>query len=347
VLPWFQNNQFPLYLAPMAGFTDIVFRHLCKQQGADVLVSEFVMSDSVNLGHPMVWETIDFTEEQRPMGIQIFGNEPNSMIRAARTIVDHSNPDFIDLNFGCPSEKVTCQAAGASLLRTPDRLVEIAAAVAKNLPQTPITAKIRLGWDKDSIVADEIALRLQDAGIRAITIHGRTKVQGYSGEADWERIFSIAEKVEIPVVGNGNIINSTQVYEIRRHSKVKGVMIGRGALGYPWIFSEIKQHLTTGTIPSPPTLTERWDTILNYANLLAARERRKNESESIAWMRTKLIKLTKDMLGCKKLRHELVQIDKLEDIPPIASRHIETYRENELELQSRLNHARRHRQAGQ
>ena len=319
----------------MAGFTDIVYRELCKQEGADVLVTEFVMSDSVLMGHPMVWETIDFTETQRPMGIQIFGYDTNSMVDAAKRIVQHSQPDFIDLNFGCPSDKVTCQMAGASLLKTPDALVRMAETIVSALPDTPITAKIRLGWDADSIVAHTIAPQLQDAGIQALTIHGRTKVQGYSGEADWDSIFEIAENVTMPIVGNGNIRNSSQVYDIMQKSKVSGVMIGRGALGYPWIFREIKEHLKTGKVPPPPTLQQRWDTIIRYANLLASRETRQNDAGSIAWMRTKLIKLTKDMLGCKKLRLELQQVEKLEDLPPIAEHHIQRYANADAAIQKR------------
>ena len=310
----------------MAGFTDVVYRQLCKQEGADVLVTEFVMSDSVLQGHDMVWETIEFTQAQRPMGIQIFGYDSASMAEAARKIVDHSQPDFIDLNFGCPSEKVTCQMAGASLLKVPDQLVKMAATVVKAVPETPVTAKIRLGWDASSIVAHQIAPMLEEVGVRTLTIHGRTKEQGYTGEADWNTIYEVASSVKMPVVGNGNIRSSSQVFEIMKNSDVSGVMIGRGALGYPWIFKEIKTHLQTGKTPPPPSLQERWDTIIRYSNLLAQREPRQNSNQSIAWMRTKLVKLTKDMLGCKKLRLELVKVERLEDIPPIAERHIERYR---------------------
>lgn len=319
----------------MAGYTDIVYRQLCKQEGADVLVSEFVMSDAILLGHPKVWETVDFTESQRPMGIQIFGYDPKAMARAARIIEERSRPDFIDLNFGCPSEKVTCQHAGASLLKTPQLLIQMAEAVVKAVPDTPVTAKIRLGWDAEHLVAHEIARGLEGVGIQALTIHGRTKVQAYAGEADWNQIRSVAASVNIPIIGNGSIRNSAQVYDIQHHSNVRGVMIGRAALGYPWIFREIKEHLRTGHPPPPPTLEQRWDTLLRYANLLASREIRQNAEGSIAWMRSKLLKLTKDMPGCKKLRLEMHPIERLEDLAPIAQRHLDLHRALDNEIQAR------------
>ena len=336
MLPWFQNDSFPLYLAPMAGFTDTVYRQLCKREGADVMVSEFVMSDSVNLDQDNVWETVDFTEDQRPIGIQIFGASAESMSEAARRIVDRLNPDFIDLNFGCPSEKVTCQEAGASLLRHPDRLVNIASAVVKALPDSRITAKIRLGWDEQNLVAEALAPRLQDAGIQALTIHGRTKVQGYTGEADWDAISRVAEQVEIPIIGNGSIRNSGQVYRIKTASRIKGIMIGRAALGYPWIFNEIKAHLATGKKPLPPSLEQRWNTIFDYARLLSTRPMRKNEQNYIMWMRPRLAKLTKDMLGCKPLRHQINQVVYLEDLHRIAEKHIARYAHVEQRIFERL-----------
>ena len=336
MLPWFQNNKFPLYLAPMAGFTDVVYRQLCKQEGADVLVTEFVMSDSILRGDPFVWQTLDFSEQQRPIGIQIFGYDPASMAEAAKRIVDRCDPDFIDINFGCPSKKVTCQEAGASLLKVPDKLVHIAETVVKALPNKPVTAKIRLGWDASQIVAPALAPRLQDAGIQALAIHGRTKEQGYGGTADWNTIYEIAESVNMPIIGNGNIRNSEQVYHAMTQSKVRGVMIGRGAQGYPWIFREIKAHLETGKTPPPPTLQERWDTILRYAELLAYHPINLKPDKSIAWMRSRLVKLTKDMHGCKKIRHELTRIERVEDIRPIAEKHIERYAKADAAVQKRL-----------
>lgn len=215
--------------------------------------------------------------------------------------------------------------AGASLLKNPNKLVGIAAEVVKSLPDTQVTAKIRLGWDEHSIVAETLAPQLQDIGIQALTIHGRTKVQGYTGEANWNIIQKIASQVDIPIIGNGSIRNSEQVYRIKTESRVRGIMIGRAALGYPWIFNEIKTHLATGKAPLPPSLEQRWKTILDYAQLLSSRPMRRNENNYIMWMRPRLAKLTKDMLGCKQLRFDLNRVEYIEDLHRLAEKHIARY----------------------
>jgi tRNA-dihydrouridine synthase B len=233
MLPWLNHDKFPLYLAPMAGFTDIVYRQLCRREGADVVTSEFVMSDSVLLGNEDVWEVIDFDEDQRPMGIQIFGYDEASMARAANLIVEKLNPNFIDINFGCPSEKVTCQQAGASLLKDPPKLASMAAAVVNSLAGFPVTAKIRIGWDASSIVAYEVALRLRDVGIQALTIHGRTKDQGYSGSADWNVIADVAERVDLPIIGNGDIKTAEQVWKLKHSTAIPGCHDRAGSYRIP------------------------------------------------------------------------------------------------------------------
>ncbi|MFW6353070.1 MAG: tRNA dihydrouridine synthase [Verrucomicrobiota bacterium] len=185
MLPWFENGRFPLYLAPMAGFTDVVFRDLCKAYGADVMVTEFVMANKFldPRGAEQAWETVDFSPAQRPMGVQIFGSEPAKMGEAARRIVDRLAPDFIDLNYGCPAPKVVDNCAGSSLLLDLPRLAGVASAVVEAVgAEVPVTAKIRLGWDAERLVAVEACRRLEGVGIEAIAIHGRTKVQGYRGK---------------------------------------------------------------------------------------------------------------------------------------------------------------------
>lgn len=334
-LPWFQNGAYPLYLAPMAGFTDVVYRELCKRAGADVLVSEFVLADSLVHGRPEVWETVDFSENQRPMGVQIFGSSPEIMGEAARAIIERLRPDFIDLNFGCPSDKVTCRDAGSSLLKNPPKLQRVAAQVVEAVAGTgvPVTGKIRTGWDAQSIVALEVGRRLQDAGVRAVAIHGRTKEQGYRGEADWETIAAVAEDLEIPVIGNGNISDAADVLRVQRETAVRGIMIGRAALGYPWLFGEIKTALKTGAPPPPPTLEARWETLLTYARLLLARPLRDQKAGDIRWMRPRLIKLTKDMTACKRVRGELQQVTRLEHLEALAQRHLEHYRDADRKIQ--------------
>ncbi len=329
MFPWFQDGSFPLYLAPMAGYTDVVYRELCKRHGADVMVSEFVLADSLVHGNPETWETVDFSPWQRPMGVQIFGSSPEIMAQAGRAIASRLRPDFIDLNFGCPSDKITCRDAGSALLRDPARLERVARAVVDALRDEgmPVTAKIRTGWDEQSIVAREVTLRLQDAGVEAVAIHGRTREQGYRGKADWEIIDRAARAVEIPVIGNGGIACAGDIRAVRRDTAVRGVMIGRAALGYPWIFDEIKSALAAGSAPPPPTLTRRWDTILEYARLLLSRPHRDRKGGDIRWMRPRLIKLTKDMTACKRVRGGLQQVRTLDELAELAARHTAAYRE--------------------
>lgn len=320
MLPWFQDDAFPLYLAPMAGFTDVGFRELCKRQGADVMVTEFVMANSLIDGRPEVWETLDFNPTQRPTGIQIFGSDPAKMAQAAQRVVEQRQPDFLDLNFGCPSEKVTCQLAGASLLKDLTQLGRIASAVRKALPDFPVTAKIRIGWDSRSIVALEVGKILQDAGMEALAVHGRTRKQGYQGDADIGTICTVAENLRIPVIANGSVEGWERIRFLRTQSACRGAMIGRAALGYPWIFREIHSWLATGEIPQPPSDEERWNTLLEYAAELKKRPSGIRHGESVRWMISKLLSLTKGMRHSKRIRDELRQAETLADVHTVAER---------------------------
>ncbi len=322
MLPWFQNGAYPLYLAPMARFTDRAFRQLCKEQGADVMVTEFVMADGLLSGEH-AWRTLDFTEEQRPMGVQIFGSNREKMAEAARRVEQRLRPDFIDINCGCPADKVTDQLAGSSLLRDPQRLADITGAVVRAVPETPVTVKIRIGWDADSIVATDVGQAVQAAGAQALAIHGRTKEQGYSGQADWAVIDSVAAQLDIPVIGNGDVSGVRDVVRLRRESPVRGLMIGRAALGYPWLFSEIKHYLATGEIPTKPTPEVRWATILRFAELLLTTQYAHKTPDDIRWMRAKLKALTKDMTGSRKVRAALDTIVSMDDLKALAVAQIE------------------------
>ena len=325
MLVWFKKNIFPLYLAPMARVTDIVFRQFCKDQGADVMVTEFAQADALNREDPRLWETVDFTEEQRPMGVQIFGSNPLSMATAARLLVERLQPDFIDLNFGCPAERVICMDAGSSMLRNPIKLAAVTKAVVQAIPETPVTVKIRTGWDENSLVAHEVGRIVENEGAQALTIHGRTKVQGYSGEADWELIAEVAEALTIPVIGNGNIRSAHDVIRIREQTKCAGLMIGRAALGYPWIFRDIKHYLKYGTIPEPPTIAERWETILEYTRKIMARPFREQQHKDIRWMRPKIIGLTKEMPNSRKIRGALGKVVCIEDLECVAAEHLSLF----------------------
>ncbi|MBC2601570.1 tRNA dihydrouridine synthase [Puniceicoccus vermicola] len=301
-LPWFGEGKFPLYLAPMAGFTDIAFRHLCKRFGADVMVSEFVMCEALLRDAPNVWETIEFTEFQRPMGVQIFGSEPDRMAEAAKAIEERLRPDFLDLNFGCPSEKVTRAEAGCSLLRNLPLLGKIAGAVRHALPNTPVTAKIRIGWDTDSIVASETGKILEDEGMEALAIHGRTRMQGYKGDADMEVIETVARERKIPVIANGSVEDWERIHHLANGATCAGAMIGRGALGNPWIFDRIKEFLRTGEIPPAPTLEERIEALCFFAEELLRSPLGQTRGDSVAWMRPKLKALLKDLPHSRKAR---------------------------------------------
>ena len=325
MLPWLNQKTFPLYLAPMARVTDVVFRQFCKDQGADVMVTEFAQADALNREDPKLWETVDFTKEQRPMGVQIFGSKPASMADAARLLVDRLQPDFIDLNFGCPAERVICMDAGSSMLRNPSRLGAVTKAVVQAIPETPVTVKIRTGWDDQSLVAHEVGHIVESEGARALTIHGRTKVQGYSGEANWELIAEVAEALTIPVIGNGNIRSAQDVIRVREHTQCAGLMIGRAALGYPWIFRDIKHYLKQGTVPNPPTIAERWETILDYTRKIMTRPFREQRHKDIRWMRPKIIGLTKEMPNSRKIRGALGKVVSIEDLERVANEHIANF----------------------
>ncbi|MEX0321235.1 MAG: tRNA dihydrouridine synthase DusB [Puniceicoccaceae bacterium] len=319
-LSWFSEGSFPLYLAPMAGFTDRPFRGICKEHGADVMVTEFVMANKFldPRGERDAWEIVDFTPQQRPMGVQIFGSEPDKMAEAASRIAERLQPDFIDINYGCPAPKVVDNAAGSSLLRYPDKLQAVAAAVVERVGDVlPVTAKIRIGWDSDSINAVDISKRLESVGIEAIAVHGRTKEQGYSGDANWEVINAVADAVSVPVIGNGSVRTAEDVNRIRSSSKVKGLMIGRAALGYPWIFREIKYALETGQALAPPTLTERWDALIRYSRELIDHRQKANRGDQINWMRSRLKSFAKGFPGSKNLRRELETVSTLEELEAI------------------------------
>ncbi|MFL2847418.1 MAG: tRNA dihydrouridine synthase DusB [Coraliomargaritaceae bacterium] len=329
MLPWISETQFPLYLAPMARFTDTVFRQLCKEQGADVMVTEFVQADAIIRGDDRLWETVDFTESQRPMGVQIFGSNPESMAEAAKLIYHKIKPDFIDINFGCPADRVICMDAGSSLLRNPKKLGTITQKVVDAVPEIPVTVKIRIGWDDNSIIATEIGHIVEDVGAKALTIHGRTKVQGYRGDANWSVIAEVAESIKIPVIGNGSITTANEVLRIKNDTKCAGIMIGRAALGYPWIFRDIKFTLKHGILPEPPSMKERWATIIEFTENIMARKYQKKRHNDIKWMRPKIIALTKEMRGSRKVRTELGKVVQIEDLKNLAELHISHYGNSE------------------
>jgi len=259
--------EFPLLLAPMEDVSDPPFRALCKEQGADVVYTEFISSEGLIRDAAKSVIKLDIYEKERPVGIQIFGAELDSMLEAV-DIVEQSNPDIIDINFGCPVKKVVCKNAGAGILRDIPLMVKLTEEIVKRT-KLPVTVKTRLGWDSDSIKIVEVAERLQDVGIKAISIHGRTRVQMYKGVADWGPIAEVKnnQRMHIPVFGNGDVNTPEAAIKMRDEFGLDGAMIGRASIGYPWFFREVKHFMKTGKHLDPPTMQERVDAARRHLSM--------------------------------------------------------------------------------
>ena len=251
------NIQIPILLAPMAGVTDYPFRVLCKAQGAGVVYSEFVSAHGIIRENAKTWQMIKFTDFERPIGIQIFGDTPEVMSRAAKMVVDKFSPDILDINYGCPVPKVTKRGAGSAALKDLCLMDDITAAVVEAVPEVPVTVKMRAGWDNTSIVVPEVGQRLEAIGVKAIALHPRTTKQSYNGSADWSLIKQLKEATAVPVIGNGDIKTPDDVMHMFEQTKCDAVMVGRSALGNPWFFKEAIALYKGKTVPQPPTIKER------------------------------------------------------------------------------------------
>ncbi len=259
-------GEFPLLLAPMEDVSDPPFRALCKEHGADVMYTEFISSEGLIRDAAKSVQKLDIYEYERPVGIQIFGSDLDAMIEATE-ITAKTNPDIIDINFGCPVKKVACKGAGAGILQDIPKMVRLTKAVVE-ATKLPVTVKTRLGWDDNSKFIVEVAEQLQDVGIKALSIHGRTRKQMYKGEADWSLIRAVKEnpRMHIPIFGNGDIDTPEKAVEYRDKYGVDGIMIGRAAIGYPWVFNEVKHFMKTQTHLPKPTLQERVDVVRTHLN---------------------------------------------------------------------------------
>lgn len=301
----------PLLLAPMEDVSDPPFRHLCKINGADMLYTEFISSDGLIRDAEKSLKKLDIYPDERPIGIQIFGGEEEPMSLSAK-IVENAKPELLDINYGCPVKNVVCKNAGSGILRDIDKMVKLTDTIVKST-NLPVTVKTRLGWDANSIKIVEIAERLQDVGIKALSIHCRTKHQMYTGKADWTWIAKVKEnpRIHIPIFGNGDVTNGADAKEMLQKYGADGVMIGRAAIGYPWIFREIKHYLATGEQLAPPTLQERIATATEH--LL----------QSIAWKGNKL--------GILEMRRHYGHYFKgLENIKPFRSRLVNAESQQEI-----------------
>lgn len=274
--------DFPVYLAPMEGVTDGAFRRICKEYGADVLISEFISSDALSRVVEKSIRKMDFTDGERPFGVQIFGSDEEALVSAAK-LAEQFRPDFIDINWGCPVKKIVSKGAGSAILQDIPKMVRLTSAVVRAV-QLPVTVKTRLGWDSTDKPIVEVAERLQDVGIQAIAIHGRTRAQQYGGEADWTLIGEVKRnpRMTIPVIGNGDINSAERAVLFRERYGVDAVMVGRAAIGNPWIFRQIKALRNNETLPEP-TYEERVDLVMRH---LRENVEAKGERAAVLEMRT-------------------------------------------------------------
>ena len=296
-------GEFPLLLAPMEDVSDPPFRLVCKENGADLMYTEFISSEGLIRNAAKSVMKLDIFEYERPIGIQLFGSDVETMGECSR-IATAAKPDLIDINYGCPVKNVACRGAGAALLQDIPKMAEMTAAVVKNT-HLPVTVKTRLGWNEETKNIGEVAERLQDVGIQALTVHGRTRAQMYKGEADWTLIAKIKEnpRIKIPIFGNGDVDSPEKAIEYRNRFGVDGIMIGRAAIGYPWIFNEIKHYLKTGQKLSPPSIEQRVDTSKKH---LEFSMKWKNERQGILEMRRHYSNYFKGLPNFKEYRMRLV-----------------------------------------
>jgi tRNA-dihydrouridine synthase B len=303
--------DFPLLLAPMEDVSDPPFRHVCKQQGADMLYTEFISSEGLIRDAVKSRKKLDIFENERPVGIQLFGSDIESM-REAALIAEKVNPDLIDINYGCPVKKVACRGAGAALLQDIPKMVQMTSEIVKAV-SLPVTVKTRLGWDDNTKNITEVAERLQDIGIKALTIHGRTRKQLYKGPADWTLIGEVKNnpRIHIPIFGNGDVTSPEIAIQMKQRYNVDGVMLGRAAIGYPWVFREIKHYLKTGEMCLPPTIEERIEVC--KIHLFKSIEW-KGEKLGILEMRRHYASYFKGMDNFKDYRMKLVTTDSYNEI---------------------------------
>lgn len=296
----------PLLLAPMEDVSDPPFRRLCKTHGADLMYSEFISSEGLIRDAMKSKMKLDIFDYERPVGIQIFGGDEEAMALSAK-IVETVNPDLVDINFGCPVKKVVSKGAGAGVLKDVDLMIRLTKAVIDST-SLPVTVKTRLGWDDDSINIDEVAERLQDIGVQALTIHARTRCQMYKGCADWTHIERIKKnpRIKIPIFGNGDIDSAQKALEYKERFGLDGMMIGRAAIGYPWIFNEIKHYFATGELLAPPSINDRLEAAKNH--LIWSMEW-KGERLGIVEMRRHYTNYFKGVHGFKPHRMKLVTED--------------------------------------
>ena len=315
-------GEFPILLAPMEDVSDPPFRMVCKANGADLMYTEFISSEGLIRDAAKSRQKLDIFEYERPIGIQLFGGDIGNMVRSAE-IAAEAGPDLIDINYGCPVKAVACRGAGAALLQDIPKMVKMTEEIVK-ATHLPVTVKTRLGWDEGSRNVVEVAERLQDIGIKALTVHGRTRVQMYKGEADWSLIGKIKEnpRMHIPVFGNGDIDSPQKAAEYRNRFGIDGVMIGRAAIGYPWIFNEVKHYLRTGATLPGPDVSERVEVTRKH---LLFSIQWKGDRLGVFEMRRHYANYFRGLPDFKPFRTRLVELEHASDLLAVLDEVSETY----------------------
>jgi tRNA-dihydrouridine synthase B len=319
-LPYPSAHSFPLILAPMAGVSEAPFRQICRGMGADVVLSEFLSSEAIRRRIRTTLEGAEFEPVERPIGIQIYGSDPDAMAEAADLITEHYSPEFIDINFGCPVKKVVQRNGGSGCLRDLDLVVRIIRAVI-GATHLPVTVKTRSGWNDQTRDPVTIALRMQDAGARAFTLHARTRTQMFSGTADWDEIARVVEALDIPVIGNGDVDSGDDIVRMRAHTGCAGVMVGRGAFGNPWLFRDGQALLAGYPAPPAPAATERFAVALEHARL--AIRLQGDTRRTVMEFRKHLGWYTRGLHGSSALRQRLFQIESIGEAEAIFLEYLE------------------------
>ena len=319
------SGSVPLYLAPQAGVSESPFRRLCRSFGADVVVSEFVSAEGIRRHDRRTHGYLRFNDEERPIGIQIFGGDPQAMADAAALVEEVYEPDFLDINFGCPVKKVVTRNGGSGCLRDLDLVRNIIKAV-RGAISIPTTVKIRSGWSEDTRNPVEIALRCQDAGAMALTLHARSRTQMYSGHANWDEIAAVKAALDIPVIGNGDVWTGEDAKRMRDHTGCDGIMIARGSHGAPWIFGQARAALEGRPVPADPDPVERFRIVLEHARLAIAWET--DEEKAMVEFRKHLGWYTKGLPNGRLLRQELFAVTRIEE----AERLLEGYLQQTQEV---------------
>lgn len=319
-LPYPSAHRFALLLAPMAGVSEAPFRQICRRMGADVVLSEFLSSEALRRRVRTTLEGAEFEECERPIGIQIYGSDPNAMAEAAALVTEHYAPEFIDINFGCPVKKVVQRNGGSGCLRDMDLVARIIRAVIA-ATHLPVTVKTRSGWSEETRDPVGIALRMQDAGAKAFTLHARTRTQMFSGRADWDEIARVVEALDIPVIGNGDVQTAADVVRMRDHTGCAGVMIGRGSFGNPWLFRDAQALLAGRPAPPPPDAAERFRVALEHARL--AIRLQGDTRKTVIEFRKHLGWYTKGLHGASDLRQRLFQVESIAEAEAIFLEYLE------------------------